>query len=305
LQEAMAEMARYTHELQDHAMRIRMLPVGTVFSRFPRMVHDAAPALGKQAALVISGEETEIDKGMIERLADPLTHLVRNAVDHGLETPAARRAAGKAEEGRVTLSAYYLGGTVVVEVRDDGRGLNTERIRAKGIERGLIADGDLLSAGEIHALIFRPGFSTAEQVTDISGRGVGMDVAKKAVESLNGKLTVESRVGEGTTFRIKLPLTLAIVDAQVLRVGEQTYVLPLTAIVESIRPRREEVHDLAGKGEVIVVRQEPLPLIRLHRVFGVPGAVIVTASMSSPVVLASVSIASNDDGVLRVEALAA
>jgi two-component system chemotaxis sensor kinase CheA len=267
LEAAMKELERHTRELQDRAMRIRMTPVGTIFSRFPRLVHDTARALGKQVAFEISGEETELDKGMVERIADPLTHLVRNAVDHGIEAPEERLAAGKPVEGNVRLSAYHQGGNVIVELSDDGRGLNTDRIRAKGIERGLITAEEELSQEQVHALIFRPGFSTSETVSDTSGRGVGMDVVKKSVDALKGTVTVETERGRGCTIRIKLPLTLAMLDGLLLRVGEQTYVMPLVSIVESIRPRPEQVRDMAGRGEVVMVRKQPLPLLRLGRMF--------------------------------------
>lgn len=273
LEAAMTDLERHTRELQDRAMRIRMTPVGTIFSRFPRLVHDTGQALGKQVSLEISGEETELDKGVVEGIADPLTHLVRNAVDHGIETPAERLQAGKPAEGSLRLSAYHQGGNVIVEVQDDGRGLNTERIRAKGIERGLITAEEELSEEQVHALIFRPGFSTSDTVSDLSGRGVGMDVVKKSVEALKGAVTVNTGLGRGCTVRIKLPLTLAILDGLLLRVGEHTYVMPLVSIVESIRPRREQVRDMAGRGEVVVVRKEPLPLLRLGRMFHIPAEV--------------------------------
>lgn len=273
LEAAMKELERHTRELQDRAMRIRMTPVGTIFSRLPRLVHDTGRALGKQVAFEIAGEETELDKGMVERLADPLTHLVRNAVDHGIETPEERLAAGKPAEGSLRLSAYHQGGNVIVELTDDGRGLNTDRIRAKGIERGLITAEEELNQEQVHALIFRAGFSTAETVSDTSGRGVGMDVVKKSVEALKGTVTVQTERGRSCTVRIKLPLTLAVLDGLLLRVGEQTYVMPLVSIVESVRPRPEQVRDLAGRGEVVVVRKEPLPLLRLGKMFRIPGGV--------------------------------
>jgi two-component system, chemotaxis family, sensor kinase CheA len=270
LQEAIADVDRYTRELQERAMRIRMLPIGSIFSRFPRLAHDTAQLLAKQVALQINGEETELDKSMVERITDPLTHLVRNAIDHGIETPEERRQAGKPPEGSLRLSAHYEGGNVIVQVSDDGRGLDTARIRAKAIERSLIGAGDELNDEQIHALVFRPGFSTAKTVSDLSGRGVGLDVVKQSVEAVNGTVAVHSMPGGGCEFRLKLPLTLAIMDGLLLKVGEQTYILPLVSIVESIRPRREQVHGMAGRGEVIVVRNEPLPLVRLHRIFRVP-----------------------------------
>jgi two-component system chemotaxis sensor kinase CheA len=270
LQAAMGDLERHTRELQERAMRIRMTPVGTIFSRFPRLVHDISQTLGKQISLEIGGEETELDKGMVERMVDPLTHLVRNAVDHGIETPEERRQAGKTEQGTLRLTAYHQGGNVIVEVTDDGRGLATARIRSKAIERGLISADENLTEEQIHALIFRPGFSTADTVSDVSGRGIGMDVVKKSVEALNGTVTLQTAAGRGSTIRIKLPLTLAILDGLLLKVGEQTYVMPLISIVESIRPRQEQIRGVAGRGDVIVVRKEPLQLLRLGRIFHIP-----------------------------------
>lgn len=274
LREAMAELARYTQELQDRAMRIRMLPIGSTFGRFPRLVHDTAQALGKHVALEMSGEETELDKGVVEGIADSLTHLVRNAVDHGIESDDERRRAGKEAGGVVRLNAFHKGGSVIIEVSDDGRGLDAARIRAKAVERGLIGADAELSTEQVNALVFRAGFSTAAAVSDLSGRGVGLDVVKKGVEALNGTVTLESVPGRGTTFRIKLPLTLAIVDGLLLKVGEQTYVMPLMSIVETVQPRRERLRDLAGRGEALVVRQDPLRLLRLHRIFGIATEIV-------------------------------
>jgi two-component system, chemotaxis family, sensor kinase CheA len=273
LREAFSAIERNTRELQERVMAIRMLPIGGVFSRFSRLVRDLAAAAGKKIALEVAGEETELDKSVIERLADPLTHLVRNAVDHGIEKVEGRRAAGKPEQGVIRLEAYHEGGNVVVEVTDDGRGLDPEKIRRKALERGLIEESATLGAEEVQALIFQPGFSTAETVTDLSGRGVGMDVVRRNVEALNGSVGVRSQPGRGASFRIRLPLTLAILDGLLLKVGAESYVLPLVSISESIRPRREEIKTLAGSGEVVLVRGEPRPLLRLHAVFGVDDAV--------------------------------
>ena len=269
-QQAMADIERHTRALQERAMHIRMMPVGSIFSRFQRLVHDTALALGKQISLEISGEETELDKGVVERIADPLTHLVRNAVDHGIEPPAERQQAGKTPEGHLRLTAYHQGGNVMIEVSDDGRGLDTARSRAKALEHGLISAAEDLSEEQIQALIFRPGFSTADKISDVSGRGVGMDVVKKSVDALGGAVTLQTAPGRGSTVRIKLPLTLAVLDGLLLRVGAQTYVIPLVSIIESIRLRREQVRDVAGCGEVITVRKEPLPLIRLANILRVP-----------------------------------
>lgn len=273
LQEAFAETQRYTRELQERVMSVRMLPVGTVFSRFPRLVHDVAAQLGKQVELRIVGEETELDKSVVERMSDPLTHLIRNAVDHGIESPEERRRAGKPEQGVIRLEAYHQAGSVIIEVADDGRGLDVERLRAKALDRGLLRESDNWSDQRIRELIFLPGFSTAEQVTGLSGRGVGMDVVKKNVEALNGSVGLTSTAGEGTSFRIKIPLTLAILDGLLLKVGLETYVLPLVSIIESIRPRSEQLRTITGEAECVVVRAEPLPLLRLHQVFGIPNAV--------------------------------
>jgi two-component system chemotaxis sensor kinase CheA len=271
LRDAVGLLERNTRELQERVMGIRMVPIGGVFSRFPRLVRDVAAGLAKDVRVEMIGEDTELDKVVVERIGDPLTHLVRNAVDHGLETPEARLAAGKPAEGLIRLGAYQRGGAVVIEVEDDGRGLDVERIRAKALTQGLITatQAQTLPAEALHQLIFEPGFSTAAAVSDLSGRGVGMDVVKRNVEELNGSVTVDSRPGRGTTVRISLPLTLAIMDGQSLAIGETVYVLPLTAIVESLRPKRGEVTTVLGTGEVVRVRGEAVPLVRLHRYLGV------------------------------------
>ncbi len=272
LQVAVSELERYTRELQERVMRVRMLPIGTIFGRFPRLVRDTAAALGKQAALEMSGEDTEMDKGVVERIADPLMHLIRNAVDHGIETGADRMAAGKPEQGVIRLAASHQGGNVVIEISDDGRGLDARRIRAKAIERGLLGPEAELSDEQAVSIIFEPGFSTAATVSDLSGRGVGMDVVRKNVDALNGAVGVTSSPGRGTTVRIKLPLTLAILDGLCLRIGEQKFILPLAAIVESIRPLPGAVKTVAGRGETVLVRGEPVAMLRLHALFHVPDA---------------------------------
>jgi two-component system chemotaxis sensor kinase CheA len=269
LQETFAEVERYTRELQERLMGVRMLPIGHAFSRFPRLIRDLAAATGKQAALKIEGEETELDKSVVERMADPLTHLVRNAIDHGIESAAERIAAGKPSAGTIGLRARHQGGSVVLEVSDDGHGLDRDRILAKARERGLSIEGENPPDDRVFSMIFEPGFSTASTVTDISGRGVGMDVVKKSVESLNGAIGISSERGRGVTFRIQLPLTLAILDGLLLRVGAQRFVLPLVSIMESIAPHPEQLRRAAGGGEVIVLRGEPLPLVRLNRLLGI------------------------------------
>lgn len=270
LRDAVSVLARNTRELQERIMGIRMMPVGGVFARFPRVVHDIAGALGKDIQVVFEGEETELDKGVVEAIGDPLTHLVRNAADHGIELPADRVAAGKPAQGTIRLSAFTRGGNVVIEVADDGKGLDRARILEKAIAQGLVQPHEVLTDEQVHGLVFAPGFSTAAQVSSLSGRGVGMDVVRRNVQALNGTVALESAPGRGSVCRITLPLTLAILDGQSLTVGGGQYVLPITSIVESLRPRREDVQVIVGRGEVVLVRGEAVPLVRLHRLFGVP-----------------------------------
>ncbi|MBD8881945.1 chemotaxis protein CheA [Rhodanobacter sp. 7MK24] len=273
LREGLAQLERNTRELQESVMRIRMLPIGSVFNRFPRLVRDLERKLGKQVRLELQGEQTELDKTVLEKIGDPLVHLVRNAIDHGLEMPAQRRAAGKPEAGTLTLDAHHEGGNIVVRISDDGAGLNHERILAKGIERGLVKPGHQLSDDEVAELIFQPGFSTAAQATDLSGRGVGMDVVRRNVRDLGGSVSVKSVAGKGSTFTIALPLTLAIIDGLVTEVGEERYIVPLISIVESLRLPADAVRKIAGGGEVFQFRGEYLPVIRLHRAFGCANAI--------------------------------
>ncbi|WP_020650244.1 chemotaxis protein CheA [Solimonas variicoloris] len=269
LQQGLAQLDRNTRLLQEAVMSTRMLPVEAVFSRFPRVVHDLAARLGKQVRLHSSGESTELDKSMIEKIADPLTHLVRNSLDHGIETAAARVAAGKDATGTLTLRAAHQGGHIVIEVADDGRGLDRARILAKAAERGIACDA-AMSDAEVWQLIFAPGFSTAEQITDVSGRGVGMDVVKRNIEALGGRVELASCPGQGTTVTIRLPLTLAIVDGMSVAVGEETFILPLSAIVESLQPQPEQIKRVAAQGQVARVRDEYLPLVALHEWFALP-----------------------------------
>lgn len=269
LEEAVAQMDRHARELHERMMSVRMIPIRTLFGRFPRLVRDLTAAVGKQAVLETAGEETELDRAVIEKINDPLTHLIRNAVDHGIEPPEDRQAAGKPEAGRVRLEAYQQGGSIYIEVADDGKGLDRERIVAKAVQTGLVAADQTLTDEEALGLIFRPGLSTAERVTEVSGRGVGMDVARRNVEALGGTISIRSEMGKGTTFRIKLPLTLAIMDGQALQVGEHVYILPLIAIVESVRPSRSAIATVLGRGESVSVRGQAIPMIRLHRLFDV------------------------------------
>jgi len=271
LQEAIAAMDLTTKQLQEQVMAVRMMPIANVFRRFPRIVRDLASTLGKNVILETTGEETELDKQVIEEVSDPLTHLIRNAVDHGLETPAQRLAAGKPAEGRIQLRAYHEGGNVVIEIADDGAGINAQRVRQKAIDRGLIAADSVMTDEEANQLIMLPGFSTAEKITDVSGRGVGMDVVKRNVEALNGSISISSTQGKGSCFRIRLPLTMAILDGLAMRLGNDVYVLPLLSVVESLRPEPKHIVHIAERGELVMVRGEPLPLIYTHRLFNVTG----------------------------------
>ena len=271
LQEAIAAMDLTTQQLQEQVMAVRMMPIANVFRRFPRIVRDLASTLGKNVILETSGEETELDKQVIEEVSDPLTHLIRNAVDHGLETPAQRIAAGKPAEGRIHLRAFHEGGNVVIEIADDGAGINAQRVRQKAIDRGLIAADAVMTDEETNQLIMLPGFSTAEKITDVSGRGVGMDVVKRNVEALNGSISIRSTQGKGSCFRIRLPLTMAILDGLAMRLGNDVYVLPLLSVVESLRPEPKHIVHIAERGELVMVRGEPLPLIYTHRLFNVSG----------------------------------
>lgn len=270
LRESVADMERHIRELQDRVLNIRMIPIGTIFGRFRRLVHDLSESLGKGIDLQLVGEETELDKSMVEHLADPLMHLVRNAADHGLERPEDRLAAGKPPTGTITLSARHQGGNVVIDITDDGAGLSTARIRAKAVEKGLIAHDTILPDEQVWELIFAPGFSTAEAVTDLSGRGVGLDVVKRSVEALNGQITIASQPGQGSRIRLSLPLTLAILDGMALRVGQATFVLPLNQVVETLNLKHAKVKQLLTQGEMLLVRGEPLPLVRLSHALQVP-----------------------------------
>ncbi len=269
LREGIGQLSRNTRELQETVLKIRMLPIGSLFDRFPRTVYDLCSKLGKRAKLKISGEQTEVDKTVLEKLSDPLLHLVRNSMDHGIETPEVRRKAGKPEEGTLRLHAEHRGGNVFIEIADDGGGLNQEAILARARQRGLIGPNDVLATADIYALIFSPGFSTVEAVTDLSGRGVGMDVVRKNVQELGGRIEITSRPGLGTTTTIQLPLTLAIMEGQLLRVGDRRFVVPLTSIVESLRIDKSSVRTVAASAELYRLRNEYLPIVHLNRVFNI------------------------------------
>lgn len=268
---SMGQLERNARDLQESVMSIRMMPMEYVFSRFPRLVRDLASKLGKEVELTLLGSSTELDKSLIERIIDPLTHLVRNSLDHGIETPEKRLVAGKVATGNLTLSAEHQGGNICIEVSDDGAGLNRERILAKALSSGLPVHENM-SDEEVGMLIFAPGFSTAEQVTDVSGRGVGMDVVKRNIQEMGGHVEIASKQGKGTTIRILLPLTLAILDGMSVRVADEVFILPLNAVMESLQPRAEELKPLAGGECVLEVRGEYLPLVELWNVFDVQDA---------------------------------
>ncbi len=265
LREAVAAMERNTRELHERVMSVRMLPIGSLFQRYTRIVYDIGQSTGKNIRLETSGEETEIDKSMLELLGDPLTHLIRNAADHGIESVEARRAAGKPDEGLIQLRAFHRASRIVIEISDDGAGIDTSLVRSKAIERGLIAPDAQMTDDQLRMLIFEPGFSTREQVSDLSGRGVGMDVVKRNVLQLSGTVTLASEPGSGSTVSIELPLTLAILEGLLVRVADRTMVLPLLSVVETLAPEEGRIKRIAEQGEVIVVREESIPIIRLCR----------------------------------------
>jgi two-component system, chemotaxis family, sensor kinase CheA len=267
LLERVAQLERNTREIQERVMSIRMLPIGTAFSRFPRLVRDLSAKTGKKIQLVLTGEETELDKTVIESIGDPLTHLIRNSADHGLEPPEERLDNNKPELGTIRLNAFHEGGSICITVEDDGRGLNRTKILAKAAKQGLISENEKLTDEQIWPLIFKPGFSTADKITDVSGRGVGMDVVKRNIEALGGTVGIKTAPGKGSTFTLKLPLTLAIIEGMTVRIGRETYIVPLLSILESIQPTREAVKTVIGKGELINVRGTLLSMVRLYEVF--------------------------------------
>ena len=266
--DALDELARSTRQIQEAVMRLRMQPINVVFSRMPRVVHDLTTRMGKDVQLVILGEQTEVDKNVVQQMADPLMHLVRNALDHGLEMPAARIAAGKNARGTVTLSAAHQAGQVVVEVRDDGAGVNRERVERRARDRGIVKEGERLSEDEVLELLFAPGFSTAETVSDISGRGVGLDVVRSNIRSLGGTIVIKSDPGRGSTFLIRLPLTVSIIDAQLIAVANEVYIVPLLSVVETIQLDRAHLRPIPGQRSVYTLRGQPLPVVRLRDELG-------------------------------------
>ncbi|MEM8926047.1 MAG: chemotaxis protein CheA [Actinomycetota bacterium] len=268
LQEGLAELESNTRELQASVMQIRMLPISFALSRLPRMVRDLASKLGKQVELEIQGETTELDKTVMEKIGDPLVHLVRNSLDHGIEDPETRVAAGKPEVGTVSISAFHEGGNIVIEIADDGAGIRADKILAKARERGVVADDEMLTDKQVHDLIFAPGFSTAAEVTDVSGRGVGMDVVKRNITDLGGNVELHSEEGKGSTFRIRLPLTLAILDGQLVRIGDQVFIIPLTSIVELLQLDRSMISSLSNEASVYRHRDAAIPLVDVPKALG-------------------------------------
>ncbi|BBI58891.1 chemotaxis protein CheA [Vreelandella sulfidaeris] len=272
LQNGMSLLQRNARDLQEAVMSIRMIPMEFVFSRFPRVVRDTAGKLGKEIELITEGKSTELDKSLVERITDPLTHLVRNSLDHGVEMPDVREAIGKPRTGKLTLSARHQGGNILIEVRDDGAGMDRDRLLAKARENGINVS-DTMSDEEVFQLIFAPGFSTAKEVTDVSGRGVGMDVVKRNIQSMGGRVEIQSKLGEGTNTRIVLPLTLAILDGMSIKVGGETFILPLSTVLESLQPSKDDMYAMAGDDVVIKVRDEYLPVIAIHEVLNVENAI--------------------------------
>ncbi len=269
LREGLVQLERNTRELQESVMSIRMMPIGVSFNRFPRLVRDLSAKLNKQVELKLSGEQTELDKTVLEKIGDPLVHLVRNALDHGIEAPDVRVANGKTPSGTLELKAYHEGGSIVIEIIDDGAGLNPDRILAKARERGIVGADEVLTTEQINELIFAPGFSTAAVVSDVSGRGVGMDVVRRNIKDLGGTVEIQSTLGKGSNFRIRLPLTLAILDGQLACVGEQIYIVPIVSIIESLQVVPGHLKSIAGEQDLYRLRDEYIPIVRLHQIFNV------------------------------------
>ena len=269
LKDGLTQLESHTRELQESVMRIRMMPISFAFQRFPRLVHDLSSHFEKKIELIMTGETTELDKTVLEKIGDPLVHLVRNSLDHGIEAPDVRVKNGKSETGTIELSAFHQGGNIVIEIKDDGAGLNKAKILEKAKQNGLINQEDRLSDDQVYDLIFRPGFSTADVVSDVSGRGVGMDVVRRNIRELGGMVEVKSIPDEGSVFTIRLPLTLAILDGQLVGIGDETYILPVISIIESLQVKPECINAVAGNAEVYRLRDEYIPIVRLYHIFGI------------------------------------
>ncbi|MBW8185338.1 chemotaxis protein CheA [Shewanella nanhaiensis] len=268
MKQGLEQLASHTRDLQESVMQIRMLPISFAFNRFPRLVRDIGQQLGKQVELILKGEDTELDKTVMEKIVDPMVHLVRNSLDHGLETPEVRVGKGKPEQGSITLNAFHQGGNIIIEIIDDGAGLDTQLIHKKAIDKGLVTEDEELSEDAIHQLIFKAGFSTAEAVSDLSGRGVGMDVVRRNIHELNGTIELKSVKDKGSRFTIRLPLTLAILDGQLVRVGKHTYVVPLVSIHESLQVEEQRINRISESHELIRLREEYLPVVKVFQEFG-------------------------------------
>jgi two-component system chemotaxis sensor kinase CheA len=263
LQQTLDEVVHHTRELKDSVMSMRAQPVGAVFQRMPRLVRELSTKTAKKVRLEMAGEHTEVDRSIVEQLSDPLTHIIRNSMDHGIESPADRVKAGKNEEGTIRLSASHRGGRIVIEIADDGGGINSDRVLKKAREKGLVGADASLTEDEINNLVFMPGFSTAETISDISGRGVGMDVVRRNIQDIGGRISLKSDRGRGMTIQLALPLTLAVMDGMVIRVGRETYVVPMSAMVECLRPPKSDIHDLVGTRGMLKLRGELLPIVDL------------------------------------------
>ena len=288
LDQGLAILERTTRELQEAVMNIRMLPVSTTFNRFPRLVYDLSAKLGKEVELKISGETTELDKTVLEKIADPLSHLIRNSLDHGIEAPDVRLASGKNKTGVINLSASHEGGNVVIRVADDGGGLNSEKIYSKALERGLVKEGDSLNEQQINNLIFQAGFSTADVVTDVSGRGVGMDVVRSNIEDIGGRVEVSSTPGKGSTFQITLPLTLAVLDGQLVQVGEQVFVVPLLSIVETVQVDTNKINVVSGSNPLYRLRGDVIPIVDMRSLYRINGEEALTSYEGKELVIVDI-----------------
>ncbi|MDM8565198.1 chemotaxis protein CheA [Candidatus Halobeggiatoa sp. HSG11] len=269
LRDGLSQLERNTRELQENVMRIRMLPISVSFNRFPRLVHDLSTQLGKKVELILSGEHTELDKTVLEKMSDPLVHLVRNSLDHGIESPEQRKQVGKPEVGQLHLNAFHQSGNIVIQISDDGAGFDVERIRAKAVQKGWITQEEKITEEQLYEFIFQPGFSTSEEVSDLSGRGVGMDVVRRNIRALGGSIEVKSETGKGSKFSIRLPLTLAILDGQLVRVGNDIFVLPLLSIMESLRVQTKLVNSFTGTVEIYKLRDDYIPILRLYKLFDI------------------------------------
>jgi len=267
LNTGLEQLLQNTKELQESVMRIRMLPISFAFNRFPRLIHDLSKKTGKQIELILKGEQTELDKTVMEQIGDPLVHLVRNAADHGIEPTDVRLANGKSAQGTITLNAYHQGGSIVIEINDDGGGINRQAVFAKALEKGIVDANATLTDSQVFDLILEPGFSTAQQLSDISGRGVGMDVVKKNIQALGGRIQIESTEGKGSTFKVNLPLTLAILDGQLVRVGNETYIIPLITIVESLQAQKELINRVSGDMILYRLREDNVPVLPIYQLF--------------------------------------